>query len=79
MLYSHASVTQLLNTLDLLAKCHQANGDFKSAAYTMSSFKFDDFKYDRRTASPSTTARHSRFRAHHFRFFRVLSCVRVFV
>lgn len=35
---------QLMNTLDLLAKCHQANGDFKSAAYTLSSFKFDDYK-----------------------------------
>ena len=34
----------LMNTLDLLAKCHQANGDFKSAAYTLSSFKFDDYK-----------------------------------
>lgn len=34
----------LMNTLDLLAKCHQANGDFKSAAYTLSSFRFDDYK-----------------------------------
>ena len=37
---------QLMNALDLLAKCHQASGDYKSAAYTLSSFKFDDFKYE---------------------------------
>lgn len=35
-----------MNSVDLLAKCHQANGDYKSAAYTLSSFKFDDFKSD---------------------------------
>ena len=39
---------QLMNALDLLAKCHQANEDYKSAAYTLSSFKFDDFKSDGR-------------------------------
>jgi len=32
----------LMNALELLAQCHQANGDFKSAAYALSSFKFDD-------------------------------------
>ena len=44
---------QLMNALDLLAKCHQANGDFKAAAYTLSSFKFDDFKSDATANSSS--------------------------
>jgi len=34
----------LMNAIELLAQCHQASGEFKSAAYTLSSFKFDDFK-----------------------------------
>jgi len=34
----------LMNALELLAQCHQANKDYKAAAYTLSSFKFDDFK-----------------------------------
>jgi COP9 signalosome complex subunit 4 len=34
----------LMNALELLAQCHQANKDYKSAAYTLSSFKFDEFK-----------------------------------
>lgn len=40
-----------MNALDLLAKCHQASGDYKSAAYTLSSFKFDDFKYETQWAT----------------------------
>lgn len=32
-----------MNALELLAQCHQANKDYKSAAYTLSSFKFDEF------------------------------------
>lgn len=34
----------LMNALDLYAKCHQANGDFKSAALALGSFKFDEFR-----------------------------------
>lgn len=33
-----------MNAIDLLAKCHQANGDFKSAAYALASFKFEDYR-----------------------------------
>merc|ERR1712137_815574 len=36
----------------LLAECYQGNGDFKDAARTLSSFKFDDQKNARCEASP---------------------------
>jgi COP9 signalosome complex subunit 4 len=34
----------LLLSLDLLAKCYQAEGEYKQAAYALGSFKFDDYR-----------------------------------
>ena len=37
--------TQLMHATRLLSECYQAEGDFKKAAFTLNSFRFDGYRY----------------------------------